>query len=79
MRAKGDDMAWKGPMQTTGTIIARLVNERGKEVRRVKIPGYLTFLLNLRDMKYYDRQPYSKTFVVRPLAHQRKWCCPNGW
>ena len=56
------------PYQTKGSIIARLVDKRGREVRRVKIPGHTRYVLSLRDGKYYDRRAWSKTFAERPLV-----------
>ena len=47
-------MTWTGPYQTKGSIIARLVDKRGREVRRVKIPGHTRYVLSLRDGKYYE-------------------------
>ena len=61
-------MTWTGHYQTKGSIVARLVDKRGREVRRVKIPGHTRYVLSLRDGKYYDRRAWSKTFAERPLV-----------
>ncbi len=48
------------------SILARLVDSRGRVVRRVKVPASTTFVLNLKDGRYYDRRgAYSKTFARR--------------
>lgn len=49
----------------TRSILVSLTDRKGRVVRRTRIPEGTTFLLNIKDGHYYDRQPCCGRFMRR--------------
>lgn len=51
--------------KTRTKMFAVLIDREGRFIRRLLVPRTTTFLLNIRDGHYYDKQPCCGRFMRR--------------